>query len=87
MTDQPTYYHLHIHVVNVMLEAGGTQAAGKAILFDAIIAQLMLMATGGGSGETSGMADIPLSYMVGEQSELWTDIFKPMKEGKLVLEQ
>ncbi|KAI6359271.1 hypothetical protein MCOR25_007107 [Pyricularia grisea] len=27
---QPTYYHFHIHIVHVQLEAGATQATGKA---------------------------------------------------------
>ncbi|EFQ32069.1 scavenger mRNA decapping enzyme [Colletotrichum graminicola M1.001] len=27
---QPTYYHFHIHIVHVQLEAGATQAVGKA---------------------------------------------------------
>ncbi|GAB1316701.1 hypothetical protein MFIFM68171_06911 [Madurella fahalii] len=31
---QPTYYHLHIHIVHVALEAGATQATGKARLVD-----------------------------------------------------
>ncbi|KAF1990856.1 scavenger mRNA decapping enzyme [Aulographum hederae CBS 113979] len=71
---QPTYYHFHIHVTHVMLEAGGTQAVGKAIGLDHIIAQLEVMAEG------KGMADVSLSYHLGEASELWTEIFGPLKE-------
>ncbi|KAJ9136500.1 mRNA decapping hydrolase [Pleurostoma richardsiae] len=28
---QPTYYHFHVHIVHVALEAGATQATGKAL--------------------------------------------------------
>ncbi|KAF1817533.1 mRNA decapping hydrolase [Eremomyces bilateralis CBS 781.70] len=72
---QPTYYHFHIHVVHVALEAGATQAAGKAIGLESIISQLESMATG------QGIADISLSYTLGEASELWMDIFEPLKSG------
>ncbi|KAL2121563.1 hypothetical protein VTJ04DRAFT_5590 [Mycothermus thermophilus] len=37
---QPTYYHLHVHIVHVALEAGATQAVGKAVGLDSIVAQL-----------------------------------------------
>ncbi|KAI0878904.1 scavenger mRNA decapping enzyme [Hypoxylon argillaceum] len=40
---QPTYYHLHIHVVHVMLEANSTQSLGKAVGLDSIIEQLETM--------------------------------------------
>lgn len=69
---------MHIHVVNVQLEAGGTQSVGKAHLVDAVISQLESMA---GDSET-GMADIDLTYVVGEASELWTQIFGPLKEAR-----
>ncbi len=72
---QPTYYHLHIHVVHVMLEATSTQSVGKAIGLDSIIEQLKTMS---GDDET-GMDAISLSYTVGEASELWTEIFGPLK--------
>ncbi|KAF2428293.1 scavenger mRNA decapping enzyme [Tothia fuscella] len=72
---QPTYYHFHIHVVHVMLEAGKTQAVGKAFGLDHLIAQLESMQEG------LGMADIPLVYDVGEQSDIWTEIFQPLKEN------
>ncbi|KAI0483310.1 HIT-like domain-containing protein [Xylariaceae sp. FL0804] len=76
---QPTYYHLHVHVVHVMLEAGGaTQSVGKAVGLDAIIEQLEGMA-GEEDGET-GMDTLALSYTVGEASDLWTDVFEPLKK-------
>ena len=31
----------------------------------------------------SGMHDLDLSYTLGEQSELWTTIFGPLKAGRL----
>jgi m7GpppX diphosphatase len=76
--DQPTYYHLHIHVVHVMLEAGATQATGKAFGLENIISQLESMA-----GPEAGMADVGLTYYLGEASELWEEIFRPLKLGQL----
>lgn len=77
-TDQPTYYHFHIHVVHVGLEAGATQAVGKALSLENIIGQLETMA----GGDEAGMADVDLSYTLGEASELWTEIYLPLKEGR-----
>ncbi|KXG51034.1 Scavenger mRNA decapping enzyme [Penicillium griseofulvum] len=74
---QPTYYHFHIHVVNVMLEAGATQATGKAFGLENLISQLEAM-----SGDDASLADVDLTYFLGEASELWTDIFQPLKQGK-----
>ena len=76
---QPTYYHFHIHIVHVGLEAGATQAVGKAIGLDSIISQLESMQ----GGDDVGMADVDLSYTLGEASELWTEIFLPLKQGRL----
>jgi len=76
--DQPTYYHFHIHVVHINLDPTVTQAVGKAIALDNVISQLDTM----GGDETAGMADVELSYTVGEASELWTRIFLPLKQGK-----
>lgn len=75
--DQPTYYHFHIHVVNVMLEAGATQSTGKAFGLENIISQLETMS----GGDETSMADVDLTYYLGEASELWTDIFGPLKQG------
>ncbi|CAI7666881.1 unnamed protein product [Penicillium discolor] len=75
---QPTYYHFHIHVVNVMLEAGATQATGKAFGLENLISQLETLS---GDGDPS-LADVDLTYSLGEASELWTDIFLPLKQGK-----
>ena len=72
---QPTYYHFHIHIVHVALEAGATQATGKAIGLESTMAQLESM-TG---DEDAGMDSVTLHYTVGEASELWTDIFEPLK--------
>ncbi|KAJ6028837.1 hypothetical protein N7540_004413 [Penicillium herquei] len=74
---QPTYYHFHIHIVNVMLEAGATQATGKAFGLENIISQLETMA----GGDDASMADVSLTYYLGEASELWENIFAPLKNG------
>ena len=60
------------------LDPTATQAVGKALALDNVISQLETMA----GGDDAGMADVELSYTVGEASELWTRIFRPLKEGK-----
>jgi m7GpppX diphosphatase len=74
---QPTYYHFHIHIVHVQLEAGATQAMGKAIGLESIVAQVESMA----GGEEVGMDSVALNYTVGEASEVWTEIFEPIKKN------
>ncbi|KAF2265696.1 scavenger mRNA decapping enzyme [Lojkania enalia] len=77
---QPTYYHFHIHIVNVVLEAGNTQATGKALGLENIIWQLETMR----GDDKAGMADVSLTYHLGEASELWEKIFSPLKDGRAV---
>ncbi|PYH94112.1 scavenger mRNA decapping enzyme [Aspergillus ellipticus CBS 707.79] len=76
---QPTYYHFHVHVVNVMLEAGATQATGKAFGLENIISQLETL---DGDDEEASMADVSLTYFLGEASELWTNVYGPLKRGE-----
>lgn len=75
---QPTYYHFHIHIVHVNLDPAATQAVGKALSLDDIISQIENMA----GNDDAGMADVELTYTLGEASELWEQIFLPLKEGK-----
>ncbi|PYI02553.1 scavenger mRNA decapping enzyme [Aspergillus sclerotiicarbonarius CBS 121057] len=79
---QPTYYHFHIHVVNVMLEAGATQATGKAFGLENIISQLETLE----GDEEAGMTDVSLTYFLGEASELWSNVFGPLKRGEKPLQ-
>lgn len=74
---QPTYYHFHIHVVHVALEAGSTQATGKAVGLDSIIETLNVMA----GDDEAGMDAVAMTYTVGEANELWTDIYEPLKKS------
>ncbi|KAI4277581.1 MAG: hypothetical protein LQ337_001654 [Flavoplaca oasis] len=74
---QPTFYHLHIHVVHVMLEPTGTQAIGKAFGLENIISQLESLS----GGEEAGMSGVSLTYTLGESHDLWTQVFQPLKEG------
>ncbi|KAK4040737.1 HIT-like domain-containing protein [Parachaetomium inaequale] len=74
---QPTYYHFHIHIVHVALEAGVTQATGKAVGLDSILAQLETME----GGDEAGMDAVTLCYMLGEASDLWLDVFEPLKRS------
>jgi m7GpppX diphosphatase len=61
-----------------MLEAGATQATGKAFGLENIISQLETIS----GDEDASMADVGLTYFLGEASELWTDIYAPLKQGK-----
>lgn len=72
---QPTYYHFHIHIVNVAHEGGPTQATGKAVGLEGIIETLKAM----GGDEEAGMDSVAMSYTVGEESELWNKVFAPLK--------
>jgi m7GpppX diphosphatase len=36
-------------------------------------------------GDDAGMADVSLTYFLGEASELWTAVFGPLKEGRDVV--
>jgi m7GpppX diphosphatase len=80
---QPTYYHFHIHVVHVALEAGLTQATGKAVGLESIVETLVSMA----GDEEAGMDSVSLSYTLGEASELWTEVFEPLKTKRMELEK
>lgn len=75
---QPTYYHFHIHIVHVALEAGATQATGKAVGLDSIIETLKIM----GGDDEAGMDALSMSYTLGEASELWTGIFEPLTTNR-----
>lgn len=80
----PTYYHLHIHVVHVALEGTSTQSVGKAVGLDGVVEQLEKME----GGDETGMDTVSLGYTVGEQSDLWTDIYEPLKKsGRASLQQ
>lgn len=61
-----------------MLEAGSTQATGKAFGLENLISQLETIS----GDEGAGMADVSLTYFLGEASELWTDIYAPLKQRK-----
>ncbi|KAL8907623.1 MAG: hypothetical protein Q9207_001274 [Kuettlingeria erythrocarpa] len=74
---QPTFYHLHIHVVHVMLEPTATQAIGKAFGLENLISQLETLS----GGPDDGMADVSLTYVLGEAHDLWTQVFRPLKGG------
>ncbi|KAI9723991.1 MAG: hypothetical protein M1812_000709 [Candelaria pacifica] len=75
---QPTYYQFHIHVVSVALEAGHTQATGKAFGLENLISQLETL----DGGDDAGMSDVSVTYSLGEASELWLEVFQPLKDGK-----
>ncbi|KAL8944344.1 MAG: hypothetical protein Q9216_000529 [Gyalolechia sp. 2 TL-2023] len=74
---QPTFYHLHIHVVHVMLEPTSTQATGKAFGLENLITQLETMS----GGPEASMADVSLTYVLGEAHDLWLEVFQPLSKG------
>ncbi|KAL9120937.1 MAG: hypothetical protein Q9187_002507 [Circinaria calcarea] len=77
---QPTYYHLHIHVIHAHLEPNATQAVGKAFGLENLISQLEAM-----SGDSkAGMSDVSLTYVIGEAHDLWNEVFLPLKEGRKI---
>lgn len=61
-----------------MLEAGKTQATGKAFGLENIISQLQTLS----GDEDVGMADVSFTYFLGEASELWTGLFGKLKGGE-----
>lgn len=62
---QPSYYHFHIHIVNVKHSGlGDGIAAGKAVLLEDIIEQLDFLGPEGFMGRT-------LTYVLGENHDLW----------------
>ena len=73
---------MHLHIVSVALEANATQAVGKAFSLPNIISQLQSI----GGGPEAGMQDVDLTYTIGEMSELWTEVFQPLKNGTLANE-
>jgi len=77
-TDFPTYYHLHIHITNVAHDPDRSQSVGKALGVENLISQLEWMQ---GDDET-GFADVTMTAVIGEQSELWAEIFSQLKAGK-----
>ena len=52
-------------------EAGKSHAVGKALGLESIISLLEVMAPG------LGMADMNITYNIGEQTDLWTDVLLP----------
>lgn len=66
--------------MHVSLEAGSTQATGKALGLENIISQLETMA----GGDEAGMQDVSLTYHLGERSELWEKVYLALKEGREV---
>ena len=61
-----------------MAEATSTQATGKAFGLENLISQLEMMA----GGPEASMADVSLTYHLGTASDLWNEIFLPLKEGR-----
>lgn len=65
---QPSYYHLHVHVVHINNEGlGSSQLVGKAILLNDVIDDLGFLGKKGYSQKT-------LTYTLGENHKLWAAI-------------
>ena len=63
-----------------MCEATSTQAVGKAFGLENIISQLEAMA----GGPEASMAVVDLTYYLGDASDLWREIFLPLKESRKI---
>ena len=61
------------------MEPNATQAVGKAFSLPNLISQLVTME----GGPDAGMQDVPLTYTLGDKSELWEQVFGPLKNGAL----
>ncbi|KAK6332325.1 hypothetical protein TWF696_003043 [Orbilia brochopaga] len=77
---QPSYYHFHLHVVHVSHDMGASATVGKAILLDEIIQTLEVMRLVG--EKEMGYRDLEITYLLGEEHDLWRKIFEPLKEGR-----
>ncbi|KAK6515246.1 hypothetical protein TWF506_007589 [Arthrobotrys conoides] len=76
---QPSYYHFHVHVVHISHDMGGSATVGKAILLDDVIQTLRLMEKG---GSLIGYKDLEMTYVLGEEHDLWKKIFEPLGKGE-----
>ncbi|SCU88947.1 LAFA_0E15412g1_1 [Lachancea sp. 'fantastica'] len=62
---QPSYYHFHIHIVNVKHGGlGDGISSGKAFLLEEVIEQLNFLGEDGFAGRT-------ITYVLGENHDLW----------------
>ncbi|MCJ1250873.1 hypothetical protein MMC30_008101 [Trapelia coarctata] len=75
---QPTYYHFHIHITTTSHDPSATQATLKAFSLPNLIAQLETLAP-----ECDSLGDTSITYTIGEASELWAEVFGPLKERRL----
>lgn len=67
---QPSYYHFHIHIVNIKHSGlGDGISAGRAILLDDIIESLNFLGPDGFMSKT-------LFYIIGENHDIWNKGFK-----------
>lgn len=60
-----------------MCEATSTQSVGKAFGLENVISQLETMA----GGPQASLADVSLTYYLGDASDIWNEIFLPRKES------
>jgi len=75
---QPTHYHFHIHVTSTSQEPSYTSATLKAFSLANIISQLETL-----DSRYTSLAETSITYAIGENHELWTSVFLPLKKGKL----
>ncbi|AGO11947.1 AaceriAGR268Wp [[Ashbya] aceris (nom. inval.)] len=73
---QPSYYHFHIHIVNVKHPGVGADA-GKSVLLDDVIDQLNFLGP-------EGFANRTLTYPIGENHDLWDRGLKKAVAEQLV---
>ncbi|KAF3936037.1 hypothetical protein ABW20_dc0100194 [Dactylellina cionopaga] len=80
---QPSYYHFHVHVVHVSHDMGPSASVGKAIPLDEVIQVLEVMKLAREAGATAlGYKDLNMTYVVGEEHDLWKKVFDPLARGE-----
>jgi m7GpppX diphosphatase len=61
--------------VHTALDAGATQAVGKAFGLENVVEWLEALE----GGAEAGLQDVTITYTVGEESELWREVWEPLK--------
>ncbi|KAK6544656.1 hypothetical protein TWF694_001344 [Orbilia ellipsospora] len=78
---QPSYYHFHVHVVHISHDMGASATVGKAILLDEVIQMLEVMKIAESTGKQLGYKDLDMTYVLGEEHDLWKKVFEPLANG------
>ncbi|KAG4302568.1 hypothetical protein PCK1_001152 [Pneumocystis canis] len=73
-TDQPSYYHFHVHITHIEHDTGDGMDIGKAYLLEEIIDQLEKMPN------DISFSQRTLTYFLGEKTDLWVNVFSKIQK-------